>query len=460
MSAEAPFSPDPKVDRSLRHSIRDGVAYSVMAGGGESYFSAYALLFKASATDVGILATLPPLIGSFFQLLSVALRRLVRNRRNVILFGASLQVASWLPLILLPPLFPRYALLIILGCLILFYAAGNLVTPQWTSLMGDLVPERRRGRYFAYRSRLTAITGLVALVGAGLVLQHFAESTAALVGFVIIFTAAAVARMISAWHMWRMYEPPLAHNPLPGVREWWQQWHGTAALRFSLFFALMQFAVAIAGPFFTVYMLRDLGFSYLELMTNTAVSVGVQFVTLRAWGRVGDAFGHRLVLTVTGFVMPLIPLLWLVSDDFWYLLGAQVVSGLVWGGFTLSAGTLLFDLVPRAERVQYLSVHHVMAGGGTFAGSLIGGWLAANLPAAFTSFHPASVLWGLFLASGVMRLAVAAMFLPGLRETRPVRAVHWGGLLFRITGARRFLRPRYRAVEPRRTPVEVTPRGG
>jgi hypothetical protein len=34
-------------------------------------------------------------------------------------------------------------------------------------------------------------------------------------------------------------------------------WHSNAA-RFSVFFALMQFGVAICSPFFTVFMLRDL----------------------------------------------------------------------------------------------------------------------------------------------------------------------------------------------------------
>jgi MFS family permease len=427
-----------------------------MAGGGESYFSAFALHFKATATDVGILATLPPLIGSFFQLLSVALSRVTRNRRNIILLGALLQVLSWLPLTLLPPLYPRYSLVIILGSLILFYGAGNLVTPQWTSLMGDLVPERKRGRYFSYRSRLSSITGLMALVGAGLVLQHFSESTAVMFGFVIIFAVSAVARMISAYHMWRMYEPPQGDVRIPSLGEWWARWRGTAPLRFSAYFSAMQFSVAIAGPFFTVYMLRDLGFSYLELMTNTAVSVLVQFLTLRTWGRIGDAFGHRLTLMVTGFCMPAVPALWLLSENFWYLLGAQAVSGLVWGGFTLSANNILFDLVPREDRVQYLASHNVMAGVSTFAGSLVGGLLATTLPAHWGLFRPASILCWLFLISAVLRLVSSATFLPRLHETRAVRPFSWHGLMYFLTGRRWRHAPRRRPALQPHPPAHTT----
>src|SRR5690606_7825598 len=62
------FSKDPAIDRALRHSVRDGMAYSVAAGGGETYFSAFALFFGATAPQVALLTALPPFIGSLAQI--------------------------------------------------------------------------------------------------------------------------------------------------------------------------------------------------------------------------------------------------------------------------------------------------------------------------------------------------------------------------------------------------------
>lgn len=451
------YSPNPQHDHSLRHSVRDGVAFSVMTGGGESYFSAFAMHFKATVAEVGVLSSLPPLIGSFFQLLSVTIGRQLGNRRGVIMLGAILQVLSWLPLTVLPILYPDWALLSILASLILFYAAGNLVTPQWTSLMGDLVPERRRGRYFSHRSRLAAITGLIALVGGGFVLQFFENSLYAIAGFVTIFAVAAVARIVSAYHLARMVDPPTRRREAP-ARDWLRRWKGTAALRFTGFYMLMQFSVAIAAPFFTVYMLRDLGFTYTQFMTITAASILAQFLTLRAWGRVGDAFGHRLVLAVTGLSLPVTPALWLLCGDYWSLLGSQVVSGVFWGGFTLSTTNILYDLVPAQERVAYLASHNVSVGVGTFSGALLGGWLASHLPTAMAVekglFQPESVLCWLFLISAVARLVVAAGFLTRIPETRAVRPFTWRGLAFRLTGNRRWLLPKDDRVRGRMTETE------
>ncbi len=433
------FAKDPVVDRSLRHSVRDGVAYSVMAGSGETYFSAFAIFFKASTTQIGLLASLPPLISSLAQLFSAWLSHHKPSRKQVIIFGASLQAVIWLPLMLLPVLFREAAVVIIIGCIVLYHAAGSVVIPQWSSMMGDLVPERRRGRYFALRTRYTSVATFLALVTAGLVLHFFQQYELALYGFIGIFGVAAIARWVSVYHLAAMVEPQ-PHAPsleMPFHEHWWQQIKKSSFLRFSMFFALMQWAVAMGSPFFAVYMLRDLNFSYVEFMSISAASVAMQFLTLNGWGRVGDVFGNRLILVVTGFAIPLIPMMWLFSNNLWYLLGVQMLSGLMWAGFSLSAGNYLYDLIPPRRRVTFLSFHNVFTNLGTFIGALIGGYLGAILPKTLSmgaySFEWHSALLGVFLISGVARLLVALLFLPQLREVRDVRPMTATQLIFRAT---------------------------
>src|SRR5690606_19586644 len=160
------YSKDPAIDRALRHSVRDGMAYSIAAGGGETYFSAFALFCGATAPQVALLTTLPPLLGSLAQILSAWLGNFV-GRKRLILTGATLQAFTWLPIIALPFWFPDQAVAILLALFALYHGAGNLVAPQWTSMMRDLVSERRRGRYFGHRTRLTTLTSFAALVLCG-----------------------------------------------------------------------------------------------------------------------------------------------------------------------------------------------------------------------------------------------------------------------------------------------------
>src|SRR5690606_3427951 len=164
-------SKDPAVARALKHSVRDGMAFSVQVGAGETYFSAFALFLRATAPQVALITTLPALLGSLAQIFSAWLGRYT-GRKRLVLAGCTLQALLWLPILLVPVWFPEHAVTALLVLLVLYHGANNLAAPQWTSIMRDLVSERRRGRYFGYRTRLTTITTFVALIACGLLLHE------------------------------------------------------------------------------------------------------------------------------------------------------------------------------------------------------------------------------------------------------------------------------------------------
>jgi MFS family permease len=224
---------------------------------------------------------------------------------------------------------------------------------------------------------------------------------------------------------------------LPRQEAWWRQLGKSNFVRFSLFYALMQFAVAVASPFFAVYMLRDLQFSYAQFMANTGISVLAQFLTLSQWGRISDVFGNRRVLSVTGLMLPLMPLLWILSQNFWYLLLVQVLSGLSWAGFTLGASNFLYDLVAREKRATYLAIHNVLSSTGIFFGAVLGGYLGLVLPARIEVFGVAlawfSPLLGVFAVSALARTTVLLVLLPRIREVRRVRPISFANVIFRVT---------------------------
>ncbi len=127
-----PLAKDPMVDRSLRHSLRDGIFFSAM-------------------------------------------------------IGALLQAFVLIPLALLPLALPTLALPMLITCAVVYYIGPNLGSPHWGSLMGDLVPESRRGRYFALRTRFSSLANFSALLGAGLTLHAFDALGKTYGGFLVIF---------------------------------------------------------------------------------------------------------------------------------------------------------------------------------------------------------------------------------------------------------------------------------
>ncbi|MDH5179010.1 MAG: MFS transporter [Gammaproteobacteria bacterium] len=432
------ISRDPVVDRSLKHSVRDGAAYSVMAGIGESYLTPFALFLKASTAEIGFLTSVPALLASFAQLFSAWLGHRIGRRRGIILAGAFLQALVWLPLAILPLLFPEHDVLLLIVCVTFYYVLGNLIQPQWGSLMGDLVAEKRRGRYFAMRTRICSFTSFASLVGGGLILQYFDKSSQALTGYLILFAIAFVARLVSFYFLVRMHEPTgnVASIEVPVSSSWWQSLRGSQFARFSLFFTLMQFSVSIAGPFFSVYMLRDLNFSYVELMICLSATVLMQFVTLNRWGYLADRFGNRVILFTCGLLIPVVPLLWVFSVNFYYLIALQLFAGMVWAGFSLSASNFLYDLIATHKRATYMAIHNVFVGIGVFFGAILGGYLGMHLPKDYALFgmeiHWMTNLYGIFILSFALRLITVLWLLPYVKEARKVRPITVSQLIFRV----------------------------
>ncbi len=433
------YSNDKQTEESLQHSIKDGVFFAVMTGGGESYFSAYAIFLQASIPLIGLLVSLPALLASTMQLFSAWLGRRLTRRKPIIVFGALLQATCLIPLALLPLYFPEHATAFLIPMVFLYLCGPNLGAPQWSSLVGDLLPESKRGRYFAHRTKLSSVASVLALAVGGLVLEGFDSAGNAYWGFVTVFILAAISRCFSAYHLHAMHEPSkkTAALKLPSDSSLWRQARRSGLVKFSAFYASMQFAVGVSGPYFTLYMLRDLQFSYFEFMLITVASVFVQFITLNRWGRLSDLFGNRVILATTGSLITVIPILWLFSTDFLWILAVQALSGLSWAGFTLSATAFVFDLTPASHRVTLFAAHNVLAAVAIFLGASLGAYIATQIPETLT-FGSVSVtlltpLYALFTISCVLRLIVAAAFLPAMKEVRRVRQMSMGGLIFRVT---------------------------
>jgi len=434
------FSRDPQTEKSLRHSIKDGIAFSLMTGSSESYFSAFALILKATTPQVALLASLPPLLASFSQIIAVFIGQYTGARKYIVVAGAVLQLTALALIALLPLLVPDNSFTYLLGFVVLYFVGPNLGAPLWGSLMGAIIPVPTRGRFFATRTRLSSIASFSALIAAGLLLQLFSLLELTYYGFLVIFLLGVIARCVSTWHLAQLHDPPHEHALDGDVISLFRRGYFRGErrfLHFSLFTACMQGAVAISGPLVVVYLLSVLKYSYIQLTMNTAASILVQFLVLNRWGRLSDIFGNRIILRLTGFIIPFIPFLWVLSTDFFYLMLVQAISGLVWSGFSLSASNFVYDLTDHQKRAGLMAIHAVIIALFVFVGASLGGWLAVNLPSNIAlfghSFSWLTTIYNVFIISSVVRLLVALVFLPRLREARDVRSMTYHGLFFRVT---------------------------
>ncbi|MBI4402379.1 MAG: MFS transporter, partial [Nitrospirae bacterium] len=345
-------------ERSRRYGIRDGAFQAVMQGGGESYLSAFALLLHATAFQIGLLSALPQLVGTWAQLLSVKALNRFQHRKALMLTGAAGQAMMWLPLLALPLLFPEQGPWLLIACAVAYFAMGHFAIPAWNSLITDLVDPNSRGTYFARRAKVMAVTSFTALCGAGVVLHSAETWEAPWAGFAAIFLAAAAARAVSTRYLMRIDESaaPATREAEFRLLDFLRHERSANFQRFLLFSGLMHVCVLIAGPYFVIYMLRDLHFTYLQYTAWLAAQVLGQFMTLKPWGQLGDRYGNKKLLVATGLLVPFLPMLYLISENFYFLIGVNFVGGVIWAGLSLGLQNYVFDVVRAEDRAKGVAV--------------------------------------------------------------------------------------------------------
>ena len=420
-----------KIKTALRFSTAEGMAYGTMLGFGDNFIVAFAIALQTSSFQIGILCSVPGFLASIAQLWDVELVRRLKSRKALVLIGALLQGLMFLPILSLaffPGASDGWWLILFTS---IYSISVALTSPAWGSIMAEVVPDNLRGKYFSARGSLSTLANTVAFLAGGVFLSFLAHK--ALWGFAILFGIAFFARLTSWGLLTKLFEFPLKTKPQE------QSKTGDVARglissnlgRYMLFLFCMSFAVNIASPYFAVYQLQDLKLSYFAFAALGTVSSVATLVTITRWGRAADRIGNLKVMFITGALIPLVPLLWLLTKDLVILGIIQAFSGLAWAGFNLCSVNYLYDATGNGNRTKYLAYFNCGNGLAAGAGALLGGYLITHTPA-LLGYQVLSI----FLISGILRGAASIIFLPKLREVRKVTMVPAAELFHILTGGR------------------------
>ncbi len=421
--------PDPRIDRrirdSLRFSILDAAFFSAMVGFSESYFQAYAIHLRATTIQVGIVYSIPMFLGSMMPLLSGLLLRWARSRKSLCVAVGALRTLLFVPLVL-SGLLGKGRFWLLLAVICLYFSFNYIGVPAWTSWMGEMVAEEKRGRYFARRSRIANLVSLVGVVAAGLILEGFAARPFR--GYLLIFGLGFLGSLLSTSSLAMKVDLPSAETPrvLEGFVAFTRGIVSSNYGKFVLLNFLVYFAVFLSGPYFVPYMLNVLKFSYLQFMVVTAVVVLVKFLFMPLWGELGDRYGNRKILTLSFLMVAVVPLPWVFGRSFWWIFLAQVFSGVSWAGFDISTLNYAFDTTLPEDRVRNTAYLMGYRGAAIFLASLAGGVLVSCF-----AFRGSPFL-GIFLLSGLGRLLLAAPLLPFIREARAVAPISYRRLMLAL----------------------------
>ncbi len=430
--------------RSSKSLVREGLLDAAKMGATETYLGAFGVFLGGAPLQIGALATLPPLVGAIVQSIGMRLSEHAQSRRSVVATLMRLQALLLLPIASIPFLgvAGAKAVTALIGVVVLYHITIGLIAPIWNSLVGDLLPPLSRGEFFGFRNKWMAIVTFSSVVLAGQTIHWFNEFGFEAWGFVLVFLLSAVARWRSAAAFHGVDDVAL-HVPDDSKFTFWQfiaRARYSNFVKFVFFVSCMNFAASISGPYFAMYMLKDLKLSYADYTMVVAAAVIAQFVVMRSWGAMSDQFGNRTILKVCGTLVAFNPVLWLISSDMWYVLLIQFYSGIFWAGFNLAAANFVFDAVTPPKRARCVAYQAIINGFLVFGGSLVGGWVVHVVPQRWVEhlglWVPNSKFLALFVLSGVLRIATMFFLFPAFKEVRQVESIRGHQLLIRVTSLR------------------------
>ncbi len=387
-------SPSPIRGQRLRSDLRamlaEGFTFSLMVGVGEFYFAPFALALGFGDISAGLVATVPMLVGALLQLVTPAAVGWLGSHKRWVVLCAALQAATFVPLAAgaLAGAMPPAALYVAVA---LYWGLGMATGPAWNTWAGILVPAPLRARFFARRSRWSQGALLAGLALGALLLQRGGGGGDDRVEtYAWAFTVALTARAASVVFLTRHSESepvPIGDTriSLPAIREHVaRDGHG----RLLAYLVAFQVSVWIAAPYFVPYMLGPLGLDYAEFALLTGVAFLARIAVLPALGKMARAVGTRRILWIGSIGIVPLPILWLVSDSFLWLLGLQLVAGAAWAAFELATLLSFFEHIPQQSRTSVLSAYNLVNAAAIAGGSLLGAMVLRALgetPVAYTA---------------------------------------------------------------------------
>ena len=375
-----------QVQAGLKLVIKDGLAAEAMTAlTGGTFLVAMALMMGATNFQIGVLAGLPT-FTNLFQLLSIWLVRKYNNRRAVAVICAFL---ARMPLLIIGSLpfisSSNTSIQVLIFFLFFYYFFGSIAGPCWNSWMKDLVPENMLGTYFSRRTRLTQTLNVIMSLSIAFMLDCIKKyyPDAMLTTYACMFIAGGIIGISGAYFLSRTAEPESKSANENIFRLFKKPLQNVNFRNLLIFNSAWVFALNIATPFFSVYMMKTIGLPLSYIIALGILTQISSILSLKLWGKYADSFSNKTIIAVGAPLYAVCIVAWCfvgVSHNEYANIGLlaaiNILTGFATAGINLSLTNIGLKLAPKQDAIVYLSSKNIITAFFSSIAPLIGGALA------------------------------------------------------------------------------------
>lgn len=417
----------------LKNSIFDGIfanMFATLTGG--LFLTGLALYLGMNEFMIGLLSAMP-FLTTLFQLPTSYYLGIKNRRKAFTTYGALAARLIWLPILVIaviPGLSVFSKSIVVLLLIFISQSFMSISFVSWLSWISDIVPDRIRGRFFGTRNMLCGAAGMAVMIIFGNLLDFLKSREMPAWGFSLVFILAVVFGLQSVYFLKKISDPfrPTAPDmPVPFRTGIFLPFKDTNFRKFLVFACTWSFSVYFASPFFTLYFLRELQFSYAFVAFLGSMAALSDLLGMHFWGRISDKVKNKAVIQVASWVVVFLPLAWaMVRPESRFIpILLHIVGGGFWAGINLCMNNLLFTIAPRENKPFYLAAYNIIGGLGAAAGPIMAGLVLGHLDGlsfeiARFQFVPLQLV---FLTSTILRVLSSRLLLRKIIEPEAVEPV-------------------------------------
>lgn len=351
----------------------------------------FALSLGATKTLIGLLTALPTFTSLFAQLFWASITELTEKKKFLVIIGGMIWAIFWIPIAYVSN---PWHLVILVTIQAIF---SSIQIPALTTLLIRLTPSYKRGQIASYVNTFAGLGSFVGTLVGGYVLNQF--------GFIyFLFYAIFLFGIISKILFVPVHEPPSYtqrsfEDSFKGTFNFFSLKREKKLLSLIKAIIFINFAVAIPGPFFSVYVIENLGGSRMDVGIISAISAIISLAFYRSWGTLIDYLGKKTIMLSCLIPISLLPFVYAISNHVYWIYVYTIVSSMSWAGFNLAVFTYLSDIVPKRMMPSYIAMYNLLTGTSAAIAPFIGGIIAD-----FSS------IWVVFILSTILRFSSIYFF--------------------------------------------------
>jgi MFS family permease len=211
---------------------------------------------------------------------------------------------------------------------------GLILKKTW---MSELTPADMRGRYFGLRTLLLGFSGMLVGYLSSLYVDRCKGIGKGMFGFQSLFLASSLLGYLTLFIIAKVSDvsgEPIKQNLKALFMSFQKPFRDKPYAIWMAFYGCYSFGIGFAGPFFTVYLLKELGLPLATVAIYTAVGEISSIALSRFWGSLADKYGNKFVLIIACIGKAIFPALWIFTTNaktFWaigWLVFVHLVRGL------------------------------------------------------------------------------------------------------------------------------------